>query len=123
MIDIQDIVLIAVVVIALVVMTQIKVPLCYQQPGKEPPATFITYDEGIVDQIKSSIREEPFYFLKINGRSMEPGINSGQKCLCVKQDNYKVGDIVAYYIRKGSNKVELISHRIVGKDGLYRDKR
>ncbi len=103
----------------LVLLFQIKVPFCYEVPEKQP-VTFAIYEEEVVSTIKQDIKETLFYFMKINGHSMEPTIKHNQACLCVEAETYKEKDIVSFYVPAEEGKIELIAHRVVRKeDNLF----
>jgi len=104
--------IIILVIVAFAVMTQIKVPLCYEEPSPPELPTFVIYDKEIINQVRSELERDPFYFLRVRGKSMKPSIEEGQKCVCIRQYSYDEGDIVVFYVEKEKDKVELVSHRI-----------
>ena len=104
-----------------IVLLNVESPLCY--PGKEEkPITFITYETDVVDEIKEELKKTNFYLMGVNGESMKPSMNHNDECLCVSQNDYSVGDIVAFFIPI-NGKVELIGHRVIAKsDDIFKTK-
>jgi len=62
--------------------------------------------------IKEKIDKNEDVVFTVFGDSMLPSINNGEKVIIKKCDTYKIGDIVAYYI-KDESKYDIIVHRLV----------
>jgi len=54
--------------------------------------------------------------LNVIGESMYPTIHDSSKCLCVKKEEYSVGDII-FFFAEIEGEINGISHRIVKIDG------
>ena len=54
--------------------------------------------------------------LQINGSSMEPTLNKGEFVLAVKSDDYKTGDLIAFYY---NNKI--LVKRVIATEGQWVD--
>lgn len=65
------------------------------------------YSESEVSEVKNIT----ITLLNVKGSSMFPTILNNSKCLCIKKDNYKVGDII-FFFAKINEEWEGISHRI-----------
>ena len=108
----------AVVLLLIVLVSQVKVPMCYGTPEGTPeeqqPKEPVFYETKIINTISQQIKESPFY-IKIIGESMYPSIESGDTCICTSQEDYKEGDVVSFYVPAGDG-VELIAHRIISEN-------
>ncbi len=58
------------------------------------------------------IKEITMIVLNVKGTSMFPAIQDNSRCLCVKKENYKVGDVV-FFFADINGQFHGISHRIV----------
>ena len=92
----------------------------------------VTLDESLVTKTvdtETNITALTTYMLKGEGSSMSPKLTEGELYLCIKQKDYKVGDVVAY---KGSLEFvpypteqeqqqgySLTGHRIINKGNGY----
>lgn len=65
----------------------------------------------------SEIITSKLILLHVMGESMLPTIKDNSKCLCVRIENYSVGDIIAFQNEVG----ESISHRIlsIGEEKIF----
>ena len=106
---------ILVLIIVITLFFRIEIPMCYNTAEPKPPETFVLYAREVVEEVKQEIEKNPFYYLRISGNSMQPAIKSGDTCVCIPRINYNEGDIISFYIPV-DNQVELIAHRIKGKD-------
>ena len=87
-----------------------EVPAC-----KDIPVSELTEEKpekvvSSVIKIENELDKNGYVILSTLGKSMEPKIYENQKCGCVKQSSYELGDIVVYSKDMMDN---LIGHRIV----------
>lgn len=119
----EYIALTALILISVVLLLS-KIPVldCLPSGEKEDSKSSVTYSPKIIDEIKQNIAKADIYMIRVVGKSMEPAIKDNERCLCLPEDDYKVGDVVAFYDVLGGN-VELISHRIIYEDAeVFRTK-
>lgn len=88
-----------------------SVPLCrvdiVSSSNSSTPAPKAIYTSDEVLKIQSY----NISVFNVRGQSMYPTIKDNSQCICVKKDNYKLGDIVAFVLHyKGEN--QAIMHRI-----------
>ena len=57
-------------------------------------------------------------YLDVIGNSMFPIIKNNSECLCIKQKNYNIGDIVLYFVKIDDIWTGVV-HRIVKIDGEW----
>jgi len=99
--------------------SKIPVPDCYPSKEKTEIQTNVTYSAEEIEEIKENVEKTTTYIVHVNGKSMEPLINHDDECLCLFENDYKIGDVVAFYIPY-NRQIELISHRIIKEnaDGI-----
>ncbi len=56
-----------------------------------------------------------FTLLNVRGESMFPAIQDNSECLCIKKENYDIGDII-FFFASINGEFTGISHRIVSFD-------
>lgn len=85
-----------------------------QNPVCVFPETKPDLKEATISDINKNINliETGPIWLHHTGSSMYPTIKDGQACLCDKQENYKLGDIISFYRLNGDTTVDFITHRI-----------
>lgn len=103
------------------------VPFCVQyttsgQSANEP-SNNVNYSKAVyqldaLTEIKSTIAEKGYYIFNTEGNSMFPAIKSNSNCVCNLQQDYKLNDIVAYFIST-DNQVTGYLHRIVSVSPDY----
>ena len=57
-------------------------------------------------------KEITFTLLNVKGESMFPSIQDNSECLCIKKENYNIGDII-FFFASINGEFMGISHRIV----------
>jgi hypothetical protein len=115
---IQTIIILTLVAFTALYLVQ-PVPYCRDLPTgdriTEEPDTI--YSEQKVSEINQEILEGPIAISTVGG-SMIPSILPGQKCVCIQKEQYKMGDIVAFFFREDGT-YQGILHRIVSlEDGV-----
>lgn len=78
-----------------------------------------TFDTSAVytPEQKQEIKQIEVMVLNVQGISMYPTILNNSRCLCVKQENYFIGDIVFYFANL-NGQLNGISHRIIKISGM-----
>ncbi len=75
--------------------------------------------------LRPSFMGGPASYILVNGISMEPTMHTGDFALAIKQDSYKVGDVVPFKVEAGENQGYrvpdaggIVIHRIIGGNGV-----
>ena len=61
------------------------------------------------------VKEISLVLLNVIGTSMLPAIQNNSQCLCIKKQEYSVGDVI-FFFAKINGEVNGISHRIIKID-------
>ncbi len=71
-------------------------------------------DNGLcIDLLKEKIETKGRIELTVHGDSMLPTLQDGDTVYIMKNENYKIGDIIAYYLKNNENVSPIIIHRII----------
>lgn len=107
-------ILIFVGLIILVFYLSEPVPYCKLSEEQEPISLeeVTKYTEEQIFEIK----DLNVTFLNVRGSSMLPAIQDNSKCLCIKKENYMVGDIILFFA-KINGEWNAVSHRIFSIEG------
>lgn len=83
------------------------IPYCKLQnkPSFDTNAIYTTEE-------KQELREVEILALNVQGNSMYPTILNNSRCLCVRQDEYSVGDII-FYFANINGQLNGVLHRII----------
>ncbi len=87
------------------------VPYCkiIEEQVDEGDAIYTLGETSKIEKITATL-------LKVKGTSMLPAIKDNSKCLCIKKENYEVGDVI-FFFAEINGQFHGISHRIVVIDG------
>ena len=69
-------------------------------------------NEMSINLLKDELKSRGKINLTINGSSMIPCLNSGETVFLFESKTYKIGDIIAFYI-KTNDSLKIIVHRVI----------